>query len=703
VLTPVGEHELFVFWIQLTALLFTARVLGGIAQRFRQPSVVGELSAGLLLGPSVLGSLAPDLASSLFPGGEVQSALLLAVSWLGIVLLLAVTGFETDLRLLRRLARDSAAVSLGSLFVPLVLGVLVGLVLPASFLGENTSRGIFAAFMAVALSISALPVVAKILGDMGLMRRDLGQITIAAGIVNDIVGWLLLGGLVGVVTTGAVNMRGILATAGAILGFLVLALTVGQRAVNVSLRLVRRFGGEGGAALTTTLVVLLGAGAITHAIGMEVVIGAFVAGIVLGQSRYLPEDVRHGIEQMSNAAFAPIYFATAGLYMDLRSLTDPRNLAGALAVLAVATAAKTGGAYLGGRISGMDRVASVAVGVGLNARGAMEIVLATIGLSLGVLNEASYTAIAMMAIVTSMTVPPLLRPLLRRVPSNPEEEERLKREELLAGSVIASAANALLPTRGGENSLMVGRMLDLVLQPEAHVTIFSVRGDDDSNAPPIDGITEALAGRSIEVRRTLTRRQPAEAILEEAALGYDLLGVGLNEEFRGTHELSEQIQEVLAGSTIPILLVRRPATVEGPALATLPIRRVIVPVTGTLVGLASEEIAYTVAARVGAAVDAVHVVSRPLGTGGAAHAQSQLTRTRILAGRFGRGVSALMRTSPLAYEELLTTANERDADLIVLGAQLRSHEGRPFLGHGTEYLLEHAPQAVAVVVYPSPS
>ncbi|HEX9767187.1 MAG TPA: cation:proton antiporter, partial [Nitriliruptorales bacterium] len=204
-LTPVGEHELFVFWIQLTALLFTARVLGGIAQRFRQPSVVGELSAGLLLGPSVLGSLAPDLASSLFPGGEVQSALLLAVSWLGIVLLLAVTGFETDLRLLRRLARDSAAVSLGSLFVPLVLGVLVGLVLPASFLGENTSRGIFAAFMAVALSISALPVVAKILGDMGLMRRDLGQITIAAGIVNDIVGWLLLGGLVGVVTTGAVN------------------------------------------------------------------------------------------------------------------------------------------------------------------------------------------------------------------------------------------------------------------------------------------------------------------------------------------------------------------------------------------------------------------------------------------------------------------------------------------------------------------
>lgn len=707
-LTPVGEHELLVFWLQLVLLLGAARGLGGLMKRWGQPAVIGELGAGLLLGPSVFGRLAPDTASWLFPGGEVESALILSVAWLGIVFLLTVTGFETDLRLISRLGRSAAGVTVGSLVLPLAMGIGLGLVLPATFIGEEGGRGIFAAFIAVALSISALPVIAKILQDMNLMRRNFGQVTIAAGMVNDTIGWLMLGALTAVVHTGDVDLGGLGLTLGAITLFVVAALTVGQRAVDWGLRRARQ--GESGfeASLTVTLLIVFAAGAVTHAIGMEAVIGAFVIGIVLGRSRFLPTEVEHTIEHLSHAVFAPIFFATAGLYVDLGVLADPVAAVGAVAILIVAAVSKLAGSYIGGRVSRLTPVESLASGIGLNARGAMEIVLAAIGLRLAVLNEASYAAIVLMAMITSMAAPPLLRPVLRRLEATPEETERLEREELLAASVIASAENALLPTRGGANSVMAARMLDLILQPQADVTVLTVGTPDE---PDAEGrverarqVTDAFGSRESDFRRA-TADDVALAILEEARLGYDLMALGLNEEFRGTHELSERLQRMIADIDVPVLLVRRPARRTTPGqLTDTPIRRILVPITGTVVGMAAEEIAFVLGSRLDAEVDAVHVVSRPdperaAGT----QISGQLRRSRSLSERFGRRASALLRVAPVAYEGLLDAATERQTDLIVVGAQVRSHEGRPFLGHGTEYLLEHASTAVAVIVFPSGS
>lgn len=704
-LTPVGEHELLLFWLQLVILLGAARGLGGLAKRVGQPAVVGELGAGLILGPSVFGNLAPGLAGWLFPGGEVVSALILAVAWLGIVFLLTVTGFETDLRLIRRLGRSAAGVTIGSLVVPLALGVGLGFVLPQSYVGEAGGRGVFAAFMAVALSISALPVIAKILQDMNLMRRNFGQLTIAAGMVNDTVGWLLLGALTAVVNTGGLDIPRMGATIAAVTVFVLAALTIGQRGVDAALRRARRVESRFEASITVTLLLVFAAGAVTHAIGMEAVIGAFVVGIVLGRSRYLAGDVERAVEHLSHAVFAPIFFATAGLYVDVGVLLEPRAGLAALAILAVAAIAKLGGSYVGGRISRLNHMESLAAGIGLNARGAMEIVLAAIGLRLAVLNEASYAAIVLMALATSMAAPPLLRPVLRRLETTPEETARLEREELLAASVIANAGNALLPTRGGANSIIAARMLDVVLQPEATVTVLTVGRtgeerprDQESRAR---GIAGAFDGRPTEFRRA-TAGDVAAAVLEEAGLGYDLMALGLNEEFRGTHQLSPLLQRMIAEAEVPVLLVRRPVEPLPPQdLTELPFRRILVPVTGTMVGLAAEEIAFVLGSRLGAAVDAVHVVSRSDSSRGATPPVArQLRRSRRLSQRFGQGASALLRVAPVAYEGLLDTASERQTDLIVVGTQLRSHEGRAFLGHGTEYLLEHAPMAVVTIVFP---
>ncbi|MBT5581669.1 MAG: sodium:proton antiporter, partial [Acidimicrobiaceae bacterium] len=178
-LTPLDEHQLLVFWTQLLVLLVFARVCGEIMRRINLPSVIGQLAAGVILGPSIFGRVWPSGFHWFLPEGEISSGALLAVSWIGVALLLVTAGFETDLGLIRRLGRAAMLVTGFSLVVPLIGGLIVGFSLPESFIGAESDRTVFALFVAAALSVSALAVIAKILSELGLMRRDFGQITVA--------------------------------------------------------------------------------------------------------------------------------------------------------------------------------------------------------------------------------------------------------------------------------------------------------------------------------------------------------------------------------------------------------------------------------------------------------------------------------------------------------------------------------------------
>ncbi|MBA3955821.1 MAG: cation:proton antiporter, partial [Acidimicrobiia bacterium] len=268
-LVAPGEHQLLVFWTQLLVLLVVARLLGQAMRRIGQPAVVGQLGAGLLLGPSLLGRVAPGVLDWLVPADPLQSGMLFAVSWIGILLLLIETGFETDLALIRRLGKATALVSAGSIVLPLIAGLFVGTALPDVFRGELDDPTVFALFVGAALSISSLAVAGKVLSDLGLMRRNFGQVTLAAGMANDVVGWIMLGIVAALASAGEIAVGPLLVT---VVGIAVLyggGLTVGQRVVDYVLREVRRRDVTPTGYITVVLVIALVFGVATQLIGAE--------------------------------------------------------------------------------------------------------------------------------------------------------------------------------------------------------------------------------------------------------------------------------------------------------------------------------------------------------------------------------------------------------------------------------------------------
>ncbi|MBP2327271.1 Kef-type K+ transport system membrane component KefB [Kibdelosporangium banguiense] len=418
---PLPAHALLVFLLQLAVLLLLALCLGRLATRLGMPSIVGELLTGVLLGPSLLGHLAPGFTGWLLPVAPSQAHLLDGVGQLGVLLLVGIAGAQMDTRLLRRRAPTAARVSLAGLVIPLGLGIGLGFLLPVSLRAGGGSL-VFALFLGVAMCVTALPVIVKTLTDMNLLHREIGQLTIAAGMVDDAVGWLLLSVVSAMATTGLRADRVALSVF-ILIAFVLLMLLVIRHAVRPLLRLTSRVDDPGPTVALTVVVILLSAAA-THALGMDPIFGAFLAGLVIGpaQARRLA-----ALRVVVLGVLAPIFLASAGLRMDLTALAVPGVALAAVIVLAVAILGKFAGAYLGARGSGLNAWEGLALGAGMNSRGVVEVVVAMAGLRLGILNAATYTIILLVAVITSVMAPPLLRLAMNRVEHT--ADERLRERE----------------------------------------------------------------------------------------------------------------------------------------------------------------------------------------------------------------------------------------------------------------------------------
>lgn len=430
----MDAHEFWLLLLGLGIILTLARVLGELAQKLGQPAVLGEMLVGILLGPTVLGVAAPWLNHLLFPLDGPRAIVMEGLSQLAVVLFLLVVGMEVDLSTVWRQGKSALSVGVLGFVVPFGLAFVVAWGAPGVLYAEDgPSLPAFALFFATAMSISAVPVVSKILMDLGLYRTDMGMVILSAAIFTDLAGWILFAVILGMVGV----QPGLGGSVGHVIGmtllFVVFMLTAGRWVIDRLLPWLQAHtkwpGGVLGFALSLSLI----SAACTEVIGVHAVLGAFLVGVAIGDSAHLREQTRAIIREFISFMFAPLFFASIGLRMNFLANFDAGLV---LAVLLVACAGKLGGCTLGARLGGMTPRESWAVGLGMNARGLMEIILGSVALEFGIIGEPMFEALVVMALVTALIPGPAMQFILKR-------RKRLGVADVLSAKAFAGELRAL--------------------------------------------------------------------------------------------------------------------------------------------------------------------------------------------------------------------------------------------------------------------
>ncbi len=703
----LNEVQVLRFLIQFTLLFVTARALADAAKRLGQATVIGELLAGIVLGPTILGHFAPGLHAMIFPPDAIADHLLEAVAWIGVIMLLLYTGLETDLGILRGVGAAAVAVSLFGVIVPAATGFALGWRLPAEYLAAPNQRLIFSLFMAVAMSISAVPVIAKILIDLDLMGRDLGLLILGAGILDDTVGWLMLSIVAGLAAHGVLDMRTFASILIAVIAFVGFCYFVGGNLIVRIMRWVDDRARAEHAGMSAMVGIAMVCAIITQAIGIHAVFGAFIAGVMLGRSARLRRSDRSELEAITIGVFAPVFFAFSGLKVDLFALHGVGVLA---LVVGVAIAGKLVGCSAGALLFGLKPRESLAVAIGMNARGGMEIIVALIGLSLGVLTGEMYAIIVMVAIITSLMTPPLLSWMLSGVEPKPAETARLEREKLLARLPFTREGAKLLVLSGGGPHAQLAAHLAATLgnHHDASITVFhattaatvAVAAHDDAEFARIKAIAE-LSGAHNILQRTGSADSIAQAIVKESERGYDAIFAGAS-PMEGDYALGgEVLRELVDRAQTPIVIVRNVG-------AQVPLRKILAPTTGAPFSRLGATLAMLYANATDAQMTALYVKEGPTLTlrdfyrrratpeDGAPIAEE----LRQLGQQIGVKLEARIESGGKPESTILTAAEKGGFDLLVMGVTFRPSERRLYFGPKVEYILRNARCAFAVVVTP---
>ena len=729
-----SENSVAIFVAQLGILLLVGRLMGEAAQRIGQPHVMGQLIAGLLLGPSVLGALWPEGQHALFPSDAAQKNLIEGVAQLGVLMLLLLTGMETDLPLVRRVGRAAVMVAIAGVAIPFACGIALGEMLPDPLLPKPEARLVTSLFLGIALSISSVKIVAMVVREMNFMRRDIGQIIVASAILEDTVGWVIIAIAFGLATAGSIDIWSVGRALVGTVAFLAASLTIGRRVVFHLIRWANDSFQSDFPVITMILLIMVGMALLTEAIGVNMVLGAFVAGILAGES---PIRTRHIDEQLRGlvaALFMPVFFGLAGLSANLTILKDPALAALAAGLVLIACVGKFAGAFAGAKLGGLTRSEGLALACAMNARGSTEVIVASLGLSMGILSQNLFTLIVGMAVITTMSMPPMLRWALKRLPMGRAERIRLEREEIDARGFVTNLERLLLAVDDSRNGRSAAQLAGMIGGSSGKPTTVLELSFGDSHkkseandkktangkkAPDEDAEAKAHAEDSAqEVKAAAERvttleshpeeekpgnvevttvRKPAtgpESIAEEARKGYDLLVIGVAEPRdpkggfgRGISLIAKNFEGALA-------------VVDGPDGERDQLfkkgGKILVPVNGTDASRCAAEVGFTVARATDAEVTVLYVTRSSSGKG---NGRSPARGTRrqeaavlkdigALAERYDLDVRRSIRADSAPDEAIIREA-KRGYDLIVLGANRRPGDTL-FFGNTAAAVLDRA-------------
>jgi Kef-type K+ transport system membrane component KefB len=387
--------------------------LGLIARYFRQPPVIGEVLAGIALGPSLLGRIAPEVSSFIMPTSTAPHVAMIAQ--VGVILYMFLVGLELDTRLFRGQTHTSIAVSHASIVLPFSLGAVLALALYPRFSTSDVSFVVFALFSGVSMSVTAFPVLTRIIGDLGLQSTRLGAIAVACAAVDDVTAWCLLAFVVAVVR--AEPERALL-TAGLSLAYLGFMLIVVRPLL---LRFVRRCESRllSQNAFAVICVGLLCSALATELIGIHALFGAFLLGAMIPHDARLSGQLREKLSDLVLVLLLPAFFAFTGLRTQLSLLQTAQDWLWCAGVILVASLGKFGGSATAARLSGIDWRESLALGALMNTRGLMELIILNVALDLGILSPKLFAIFVIMAVVTTIATTPLIHWLYRAPTTQP--------------------------------------------------------------------------------------------------------------------------------------------------------------------------------------------------------------------------------------------------------------------------------------------
>jgi Kef-type K+ transport system membrane component KefB/nucleotide-binding universal stress UspA family protein len=660
-----------IFIGEIVVLMLVGRMLGEAMVRLRQPAVMGQLIAGLLLGPSFFGLLFPDAQHALFPKSPEQKAMIDGISQFGILLLLLLTGMETDLKLVRQTGRASVFASLMGIVIPFICGVGLGEMLPDSLLPDPERRLITSLFLGTALSIASVKIVAMVVREMNFMRRVVGQVILASAIIDDSVGWIIVSIIFSLALHGSIEP---ISLAQSVLGtilFMVASLTIGRRMVFFAIRWVNdNFVSE--YAVITAILIIMGVMAlITNLIGVHTVLGAFVAGVLVGESPILTRHIDEQLRGLITAFFAPVFFGIAGLTADLTILADPKIALFTAGLVLVASIGKFTGAFIGAELGGLTRREGFALACGMNARGSTEVIIATVGLSMGALNQDLFTMIVAMAVLTTTAMPPTLRWALGRIPMRKEEKQRLEREELEERGFVPNLERLLIAVDDSPNGKFASRVAGMLAgtrgmpatvlhipdpskiestMPDNEDKVSAApkgqdkkvdekkegskpengkkngkakkkAGQEEEKAEEVGEAVQQAAAQTTSKQKkeekvdarvevtTIVHEQPSPALIaEEAEKGYDIFIIGLEQTSRQSKEFDPGVTNLAKGFDGPLVI----SAVRGDLLKKPEDKfSILIPVNGTEPSRRAAEVAITLARATNAQVTVLYVAVRP--------------------------------------------------------------------------------------------
>lgn len=734
-----------VLMLQVLALVFVGRMLGEAMQRIGQPTVIGQLLAGILLGPSVLGLVAPTWQLALFPKVPEQKAMIDGIAQIGVLMLLLLAGMETDLKLVRRIGKAAISVSVAGILLPFICGFALGEIMPQDLLPDPGQRLMVSLLLGTALSISSVKIVAMVVREMNFLRRNVGQVILASAVIDDTIGWIIIAVIFSLASHGALDAVSLARSIIGTLAFLAISLTLGRRLVFHLIRWTNDNFTSELPVISLILVLMTGMALITQAIGVHTVLGAFVAGVLVGESPIMTRNIDHQLRGLITALFAPIFFGLAGLSADLTVLRQPDLLMLTGVVVLIATIGKFAGAFVGGKIGGLQRAECLALACGMNARGSTEVIVASIGLSMGLLNENLYTVIVTMAIITTLAMPPMLRWSLARLPLGPEEKARLEREEGDAKGFLPQVERLLLAVDDSPAGRFVSRLTGVVAGARGipttvlHLESEMARparhqpqeADPAAASQRLQRHVEASAATSADqterhddirphkVPVKTAHAQPGDvdrAVAKEAGKGYDLLLIGLDDMIGADGGFHDNVSRIAAGFSGPLaVVVTRGDHHDRPSTSGF---KILLPVSGGPASTRAAEFAIAIARANHAKLTALYVkrtpahaeTTPPPARGGRRRAaalrqvrdvraldldlgtveeEAFLKDLTALAERYGTELASAIRSDMAPDEAILREIKRGGYNLVVMGVNRRPGE-RLFFGAVSAKVLQNS-------------